>query len=269
MPELNSYQELLPACIDIARAAGDKIMDIYKTDFEITDKSDSSPLTTADLAANKVITDGLAALTPDIPLLSEEAADISWEERQKWSMYWLIDPLDGTKEFIKKNGEFTVNIALIDNHRPVLGVVHVPAKNQTYYAALDAGAYLRDEEGVNNFIEVRKAAGDKPTVVASRSHRGEAVDKYLANLGDHEITSMGSSLKLCLIAEGVADLYPRLGLTCEWDTAAAQAVVEVAGGKVTKTDGTPLLYNTKDEYLNPHFLVFGDKSRDWPSYIAE
>ncbi|HIP52554.1 MAG TPA: 3'(2'),5'-bisphosphate nucleotidase [Chromatiales bacterium] len=255
--------------VALARAAGDAIMEIYDTDFEVEEKSDKSPLTAADMASHNTIVAGLERLTPEIPILSEESAKIPYETRRQWRRYWLIDPLDGTKEFIKRNGEFTVNIALIEDGRPVLGVVYVPVKRIAYYAAQGEGAWRSEEGAKPTPIRVRDKAGRPVRVAGSRSHAGDSLKKYLENLGDHEIVSMGSSLKLCLVAEGDADLYPRLGPTSEWDTAAAQAVVEAAGGMVTDTKMQPLRYNTKESLLNPYFLVFGDKSVDWSRYMAE
>ena len=263
----HDLKALIKPVTDIAVHAGDKILEIYATDFAVETKADESPLTMADKASHNAIIAALAKLTPDIPILSEESDAISWEERSQWPEYWLIDPLDGTKEFIKKNGEFTVNIALIQGHQAVLGVVHVPVKNRSFYGFAEGGAFERTPEGEVKEIRVTTPAQNPVRVVGSRSHRGELVDAYLAKLGDHVMVSMGSSLKLCLIATGEADLYPRLGLTSEWDTAAAQAVVECAGGKVTQLDGSPLMYNAKEDILNPHFLVFGDLSRDWTAYL--
>jgi len=257
----SAYSELLPAVLRLSEAAGEAILDIYNNDFAVEYKADESPLTAADLAAHELIDAGLRELTPDIPIISEESCDVPFAERQTWQRYWLVDPLDGTKEFVKKTGEFTVNIALIENHQPVLGVVHVPVKKVSYYAALDSGAYRHGDDGVHEFIQTREATTPL-VVVGSRSHKGD-LDQALAKLGEHTMTSMGSSLKLCLVAEGSADLYPRLAPTCEWDTAAAHAIVRVAGGQVTDLEGQPLRYNTKDEYLNPHFLVFGDSRRNW------
>lgn len=266
--------DLLNPLVDICVGAGNKILEIYNSDdfinaTDVQTKGDDSPLTKADLAAHHHIADALAELTPNIPVLSEESADISWEVRKTWDRYWLVDPLDGTKEFIKRNGEFTVNVALIENHEAVMGVVHVPAKDETYYAARDVGAYKRDTEGTNHFIQVRKPANKTPVVVGSRSHQSAEMQQYLDTLGQYEMTPMGSSLKLCLVAEGVADIYPRLGLTSEWDTAAAQAVVEIAGGEVVTADRNPLLYNTKESFLNPWFMVFGDAGRDWCDGLPE
>lgn len=259
-----SEQEFLAPLVEIARRAGQRILAIYDTEFDVTEKGDNSPLTQADLAAHHEIVAGLRELTPDLPILSEESAEIPWGERRHWDRYWLVDPLDGTKEFIKRNGEFTVNIALIENGKPVVGVVHVPVKGATYTGADGTGAFKREGDGVQVPIHVKTPAHAVPRVVASRSHRGPEVDAYLEKLGQHEIVSMGSSLKLCLIAQGKADVYPRLGPTSEWDTAAAHAVVEAAGGAVVEaTSGEPLRYNRKETLLNPYFIAFGDNSRDW------
>lgn len=260
------YIDWLEPVVEIASGAGTKILDIYNSDFEVQHKADESPLTAADLAAHTYIEAGLNALTPDIPVLSEESATIPWEERKSWDPYWLVDPLDGTKEFVKRNGEFTVNIALIHQHRPVLGVVHVPVTDVTYFGGLNAGAHII-ENGSRAPISVRDAPST-PIVVGSRSHRAELLDAYLARLGEHEMTPMGSSLKLCLVASGHADLYPRLGPTSEWDTAAAHAVVAAAGGKVVDLEGKNVLYNAKENILNPHFFVIGDSSVDWLQYLT-
>jgi 3'(2'), 5'-bisphosphate nucleotidase len=255
--------ELLKDIEQLSVAAGQAIMEVYESgDFGVDHKADDSPLTKADLASHQVIAEGLKSLTEDIPVLSEESADIPFEERQSWQKYWLVDPLDGTKEFIKRNGEFTVNIALIESGKPILSVVYVPVSQVIYAAAKGVGVF-KVEGGKRSSIGVMKNSRFKPTVVGSRSHMSDDVKAYLERLGQHELVSMGSSLKFCLVAEGKADLYPRLGLTSEWDTAAAQCIVEQAGGQVVTLDGEPLLYNTKDSLLNPHFMVFGDKSRDW------
>ncbi|VAW42181.1 3'(2'),5'-bisphosphate nucleotidase [hydrothermal vent metagenome] len=255
--------ELLKGIEELAVKAGSAIMEVYQSDgFGVEHKADDSPLTKADLAAHHVIVEGLQQLTPEIPILSEESADIVYEERSSWDKYWLVDPLDGTKEFIKRNGEFTVNIALIDQGKSILSVVYVPVTEVSYSAAVGVGVFKR-EDGKKHSIMVKKNSRFKPTVVGSRSHLSDEVKDYLERLGQHELVSMGSSLKFCLVAEGKADLYPRLGLTSEWDTAAAQCIVEQAGGRVVTLDGEPLLYNSKDSLLNPHFMVFGDKSRDW------
>ena len=253
--------------LQLAQQAGQAILDVYNREFEVEHKADQSPLTEADLASHHTILAGLALLTPDIPVLSEESAALPYETRRAWQRYWLVDPLDGTREFIKRNGEFTVNIALIEDGRPVLGVVHVPVSGVSYVGQVDEGAYKYDEHGIRRPIHVTTARQTPLRVAGSRSHAGDSLVRFLDQVGDHEIVSMGSSLKLCLVAEGSADIYPRLGPTSEWDTAAAQAVVEAAGGKVTDTDMQPLRYNTKDSLLNPHFLVFGDASIDWSQYL--
>jgi 3'(2'), 5'-bisphosphate nucleotidase len=258
---------LLEPVVELAHQAGRKILDIYNSEFAIQEKADKSPLTEADMASHHTIVDGLAALTPDVPVLSEESADLPFAERSAWQRYWLVDPLDGTREFIKRNGEFTVNIALIEDGVAVLGVVHVPVTGVSYLGCRGLGAFKREADGTQRAITVRALGAGSVMVVGSRSHRGDSLNRFLENLGEHEMVGMGSSLKLCLVAEGAADIYPRLGPTSEWDTAAAQAVVEQAGGIVIDTDMQPLRYNTKDSLLNPFFLVIGDTSRDWAAYL--
>ena len=267
MSESLNLEQLCKQCVKIAREAGERILEIYNSDYNIEEKDDKSPLTDADLAAHNTIVKALTALTPDIPILSEESAKLPFEERKKWQTYWLVDPLDGTKEFIKRNGEFTVNIALIDNHKSIIGVIHVPVLNIDYFGWIDGGSFKIEQAGEAESIHVRQQASDKPIVVGSRSHGSEQLQAYMKNLGDSELLSMGSSLKFCLVAEGKADLYPRIGLTSEWDTGAAHCIVEQAGGQVTKLDMSPLEYNTKDSLLNPFFFVFGDSSRDWSAYL--
>ncbi len=262
----------LPRLIDpvvaIAVEAGKAILEVYASDFEVQAKDDESPLTQADMASHHIILSGLGELTPDIPILSEESGLPDYEERCRWNPYWLIDPLDGTKEFVKKNGEFTVNIALIEDHRPVLGVVHVPVFGTTYAGCQGAGADKRTDGARPMPIRVAAESASPVRVVGSRSHRGASLDRFLEDLGDVEMHPRGSSLKFCLVAEGEADIYPRLGPTSEWDTAAAQAVVEQAGGVVLELDGTPLAYNNKPDILNPHFLVAGPMDRDWLEIIS-
>ncbi|WP_438863442.1 3'(2'),5'-bisphosphate nucleotidase CysQ [Neptunicella sp.] len=242
--------------IDIAHRAGDAIMQIYQRDFDISTKSDTSPLTEADLAAHHIIVQGLQTIS-DLPVLSEESANIPWQQRQQWDQYWLVDPLDGTKEFIKKNGEFTVNIALIDNGQPVFGVVYAPVLEKTYVGDAQSGAYLIEKQQKTPIKVAPHQDGETWQVVGSRSHQSPEIQAFLTNLeGETNLVAMGSSLKLCLVAEGVAHVYPRLGPTSEWDTAAAQAVVEAAGGQVVVYPGdTPLRYNQKESVLNPYFVV--------------
>jgi 3'(2'), 5'-bisphosphate nucleotidase len=245
-----------PVC-SIAREAGAAIMEIYAGEFNVALKGDSSPLTCADRAAHEIIVKGLNRSFPEVPVLSEEGKSIPYEDRCLWPRFWLVDPLDGTKEFIKRNGEFTVNIALIENGHAVAGVVYVPAQRKTYLGVRGRGAWLRDGEQGPVAIKVRTAnpaAG--LTVVMSRSHPSPELAAYLQDIMVAEALPVGSSLKLCVVAEGRADLYPRLGPTMEWDTAAGHAVVEAAGGTVTTLDGQPLRYN-KENLLNPYFVVKG------------
>ena len=249
----------MQAVVDVARTAGSKILKVYaRDDFGTRLKSDDSPLTEADLAAHHEIVEGLTQLDSSIPVLSEEAAAISWEERRQWTRYWLVDPLDGTKEFIKRNGEFTVNIALVEGHQAVLGVVYAPVLNVTYYGD-DRGAFKLEGSAIEDAVAIKvkpHQPGEIWKVVGSRSHAGDSLVSFLEALGKHEMVSMGSSLKLCLVAEGAAHIYPRLGLTSEWDTAAAHAVVRAAGGEIVIADSDePLQYNTKESLLNPFFIV--------------
>ena len=264
----------LERIIRISQKAGDAILEIYAKDFSVKEKSDASPLTEADLASHHIIIAALKELSPDIPVLSEESSELlktsAWRE---WPIYWLIDPLDGTKEFVKRNGEFTVNIALIENNKAVLGVVHVPVTKTTYAASLELGAFksIKNHSDLSSATRLHSEKHPKTPyrIVASRSHQSNELKEYLYGIGEHEIIAMGSSLKFCLIAEGAADCYPRFGLTSEWDTAAAQVIVEAAGGQVSKLDGTALRYNTKDEILNPFFMVTASSAKDWFKAISK
>lgn len=247
---LPTISELEP----IARAAGEAIMTIYRQPFAVEYKQDESPLTAADKGAHEVIAAALATLTPDIPVLSEESGPEVMAERLGWSRYWLVDPLDGTKEFVARNGEFTVNIALIQDGKPVWGLVYAPVPDRLWYGGKGLGAWRIDESGTAAIKTHAHVEGEAWKVVGSRNHLSQATRDYLAPLGEIELVSMGSSLKFCIIAEGGAELYPRLAPTCEWDTAAAQAVLEGAGGSVTQLDGSPLRY-TKPDILNPWFVA--------------
>ncbi|MBW2982263.1 3'(2'),5'-bisphosphate nucleotidase CysQ [Candidatus Woesearchaeota archaeon] len=239
--------------ISISKKAGKAILEVRGTDFDVDYKADSSPLTKADLASNKIIIDSLKKLTPDIPLLSEETKEIAYDERKNWKLFWLIDPLDGTKEFVKKEGEFTVNIALIKNNMPILGVVYVPVKDILYYGD-EKGSFKKENNQITK-LDPRAYTG-KLRVVASKSHFNKETKEYIKKLGkEYELVNVGSSVKLCLVAEGKADIYPRLGPTMEWDTAAAHAVVMFAGKKVINYEtNEELLYN-KENLLNPWFIV--------------
>lgn len=246
---------MINSIIKLAEEAGEKILGYYQDDIEVTTKGDDSPLTKADLAAHHHIVDGLKIITPDIPIISEESGVPEYEVRKSWGTYWLVDPLDGTKEFIKKNGEFTVNIALIKGDQPILGVVNVPAQNITFYAEQGVGTFKKNSDGSTE--QIISPEFEKPgnaSIVVSRSHGDDTTKKKLANIGievTEEVPS-GSSLKFCLVAEGKADLYPRLGPTMEWDTAAADAIY-----RYSTTEGqkySPLTYN-KENLLNPFFII--------------
>jgi len=263
MIDLRDPAPALAELCAIARAAGVAILDVYGREFLVQLKDDRSPLTEADQVSHHIIVERLRALDESLPVLSEESAPQDIGERRAWSRYWLVDPLDGTKEFLKRNGEFTVNIALVDSGRAILGVVLAPVLARLYYGAVGYGAWRQDGGGDPQPIRARKSAASPLRVVGSRSHRDGELADYVAALGPHELKPMGSSLKICLIAEGAADIYPRLGPTSEWDTAAAQAILESAGGRMIDRLGEPLRYNTKDDLLNPHFLAFGDARRDW------
>jgi 3'(2'), 5'-bisphosphate nucleotidase len=260
-------QALLDSVLTIALEAGAHILEVYASDFAIAHKDDDSPLTQADLAAHRHIVAALEELPVRYPVLSEEAADIPFATRRTWDRYWLVDPLDGTKEFIKRNGEFTVNIALIEDGYPVLGVVHAPALEQTYLAAAGVGAF-RIVEGRQETIRTRRVP-QKPAFVVSRSHKDAVLERFLARAPAHEAVSVGSSLKFCQVACGAADLYPRTGPTSEWDTAAGQCVAEQAGAQVLQLPGRARLrYNQKDSLLNPLFAVIGDPQQDWSDLLG-
>lgn len=254
-PELNS---LLADVSAIARTAGAKIMEIYETDFEIRTKDDASPVTEADVAAEAIIAPALSKLTPHIPIVAEEAAAAGDLPDVRGGAFWLVDPLDGTKEFLNRNGEFTVNIGLIKDGDPILGVVFLPAQNTLYEGAVGVGAYKTFDDGRKQTISVRPEPDDGITIVASRRHGDpELLDSFLSGRTVKESVSAGSSLKFCLVASGDADLYPRFGRTMEWDTAAGHAVLKAAGGRVTNTDLTPFTYAKNAIFENPHFIAWG------------
>ncbi len=275
---------LLDSVVELCQRAGEAILQVYHAEqpLEVDIKADDSPVTQADLAAHRILAPGLEQLLPDVPVLSEEGEIADFSTRQQWQRYWIIDPLDGTKEFIGRNGEFTVNVALIEQGVATLGVVHVPVSGVTYTGQQTAdhssGVAQKRSEGSTRDIQVRRLPAPSSVsapikVVASRNHNPPPVEALLHDLeqrlGPVVTTSMGSSLKLCLVAEGVADFYPRLAPTCEWDTAAAQAVVEAAGGAVLSDSLEPLRYNTKESLLNPHFHVIGDTSQPWREWLSQ
>jgi 3'(2'), 5'-bisphosphate nucleotidase len=264
--------QLLDQVLEIAIQAGKEILDVYENEFEVDYKGDGSPLTIADRRAHALIVEKLQVLDADIPILSEESEESVLLERLKWSRYWLVDPLDGTKEFVKRNGEFTVNIALIDNKCPILGVVHTPVSGISHFAANGVGAFKKEVNGEIKTISVRVPSKNQIVMVASRSHSGVEVEQFRhgveEDLGSVDIASMGSSLKICLVAEGSADIYPRMGLTSEWDTAAAHCVLNIAGGSMIDLDGKALIYN-KNNILNPWFLACGGEGIDWIEYVDD
>lgn len=264
---MSTLERFASECRQLARRAGAAILEVYAGSFAVEHKSDNSPLTAADMASHRVIVDGLRTLTPDMPVLSEESRSVGWEVRAGWHRYWLVDPLDGTREFVKRNGEFTVNIALIENHVPVLGVVLLPVTGELYYGVAGEGAFLEAAPGALPAPVATRVAPSVPVVAGSRSHGSDRQAEVLARLGDYRLLSVGSSIKFCMVARGDADLYLRLGPTSEWDTAAAQCVVEQAGGAVVDLHGKPLRYNTKESLLNPEFLAAGDPSIDWLSRL--
>jgi 3'(2'), 5'-bisphosphate nucleotidase len=250
------------------RPTSEAILEVYATAFDVTHKADKSPLTQADLAAHRLLSTALADMQPAYPVLSEESQAIDFAERSAWTTYWLVDPLDGTREFVKRNDEFTVNVALVHRGEPILGVVHAPALALTYFGYRDGGAWRARGDSPGEPIRAAPRVRDPIRVAGSRSHAGDSLQRFLAALGPHELVSMGSSLKLCLVADGSVDVYPRFGPTSEWDTAAAQCVVEQAGGRVTDTRLRTLRYNAGESLLNPEFLVFADDSKDWLACLS-
>lgn len=257
--------------IELAKLAGNAIMKVYQTEnFSIERKSDNSPVTAADMAAHHVIVAGLQALS-DLPILSEESAFVPYETRREWQKYWLIDPLDGTREFIKRNGEFTVNIALISQHTPIMGVVYAPVTGLLYHAEKGGPAYKQfiDEDPVK--ISVKVFDEHHISIAGSRSNSEDSLQKFIAkvklkNQYIPQVVRLGSSLKICLVAEGLADVYPRLGPTSEWDTAAAQCVLECAGGALNSLDGIPFSYNNKKSLLNTSFFAHSGE-HNWSQYL--
>lgn len=252
--------ELIQGVIQLVHQAGEAILPFWRADVAVTAKADDSPVTAADLAAHHVLVDGLTALDPSIAVLSEEDANIAQHVRAGWTRWWLVDPLDGTKEFISGSEEFTVNVALIEHGRVVFGVVSMPTRGRCYYGGAGIGAWRADGEQIKP-IRVRTVvpAGESLTVVASRRHSSPEQEALLAGLSEHlgelTLTSVGSSLKFCLLAEGAADCYPRLAPTSQWDTAAAQGVLEGAGGVVLQLDGQPFTYPARESLLNASFLA--------------
>lgn len=253
--------------IEIAHAAGDAILAVYESDFAVSHKDDDSPLTAADLAAHRCIVEGLARLTPDIPVLSEESVEVDPAERRAWRRLWVVDPLDGTREFVKRNGEFTVNIALVEDGAAMYGVVQAPVTRVVWHGGAGSGAFRR-EAGDEVRIQPRRPAQAPFKVAASRSHRDGRSEAFIARMGEVSQLNLGSSLKFCAIADGRLDVYPRFGPTSEWDTAAGQCVLEGAGGAVLDPQGRPFRYNQRDTLLNGDFIALGDVQLPWRQWLA-
>ena len=270
-PAFVADSALVEGAIAIARAAAAAILEIYDGEFEVERKADASPLTAADMAAHHVIVDGLARLTPDIPVLSEESAhEVDAAQRRGWDRLWLVDPLDGTREFVKRNGEFSVNLALIERGEPVFSVVLAPVGGALWHGARGGHAYRRDGDAERR-VQAQVPPAQPLRVAASRSHHSQRSDEFLARAhrqaaGGIAMVSLGSSLKFCRIAEGSLDLYPRFGPTSEWDTAAGQCVLEAAGGAVLDPRGRPFRYNQRDGLLNGDFIALGDLSLPWRAW---
>lgn len=271
-----NLEQLSQQILEISKCAAKEILHVYydEAGIEVDTKEDESPVTKADLRANAVIVEMLEKLNPDIPILTEESTIEPYATRQHWGRYWIVDPLDGTKEFIRHSDEFTVNIALIENHKPVLGVVYVPVSGVAYLGAKGLGAKKISADSVVSIHCRRLCEKNKVVdVVASKHHLNDATEQFIsaveATLGEVACQSIGSSLKFCLLAEGLADVYPRFAPTSEWDTAAAQAVLEAAGGRVLKQDLSDLGYNEKENILNPNFFAVADSNADWATVVQQ
>jgi len=245
----------------IAREAGKAIMEVYDTDFEVNRKDDKSPLTLADVRSHRIIADSLRTRYPDIPVLSEEGKEVPFEIRRNWDRFWLVDPLDGTKEFVKRNGEFTVNIALVENHTPVLGIIYIPVTGRLFVGNVPEGCWEITGAGRRKLrVAQMPALGAPVRILRSRSHPTPQLDEFLSVISSYQITNRGSSIKFCAVAEGEADFYPRFGPTWEWDTAAGQAIITAAGGVMLDLSGKPFVYN-KQNLLNGPFIV--SSSMEW------
>jgi 3'(2'), 5'-bisphosphate nucleotidase len=244
----------------LVREAGKAILEVYGTDFEVNRKDDMSPITLADKRSHRLIVDSLRARYPDIPVLSEEGKEVPFEVRRNWRRFWLVDPLDGTKEFVKRNGEFTVNVALVEDCTPVVGIIHIPVSGQLFMADVHEGCWEITENG-RSVLRVSQVAPDALVrVVRSRSHPTPGLHEFLSLIPSYQIINRGSALKFCAVAEGEADFYPRFGPTWEWDTAAGQAIVIAAGGVMLDLSGKPFVYN-KENLLNGPFIV--SSSMEW------
>ncbi len=258
MKLINTDRLLIDELRKISVNAGNAILNEYKSNINIKIKNDSSPVTNADLISHEIINNSLEKLTPDIPILSEESSNISYEKRKSWDRYWLIDPLDGTKEFIKQNGEFTVNIALIVNHEPYIGVINAPVIKKVYWGHKKDGSHMQSSDGSVSKLRVSKTIGETRRIAISRSHKSIELKSYLSRIKKYKEIGIGSSLKFCLVANNDADYYPRFGPTSEWDTAAGQAILESAGGSVLLLSGETLKYNLKKKFINPPFFAINN-----------
>ncbi|KMT64323.1 3'(2'),5'-bisphosphate nucleotidase CysQ [Catenovulum maritimum] len=264
-------KDLLEQVKQIAYHAGEAIMQIYKkNDYDLYQKDDESPVTSADYAANEVLVEELKNLAPDIPIISEEMEKTPLVERQKWKRYWLLDPMDGTQEFVSRSGDFAVNIALIENHTPVLGVIYWPTKNTWYFATKGNGAYKQIKQ-TGNIVPIQVTShSEKPElrIAVSRVQKSETIAKYLVAEQTHPKIALGScSLKNCLIAEGNADFYLRIGPTGEWDTGASHCILREAGGEILDAEFNPITYNQRDTLENPDFIVMGDQNIEWQKVV--
>tara|TARA_B100001741_G_C16537585_1_gene592712 strand:- start:966 stop:1790 length:825 start_codon:yes stop_codon:yes gene_type:complete len=260
MSSFSFNQRNIDSLIEISKDAGDAIMKVYHSNFLVKSKRDSSPLTEADILSNQIICSGLSRLNPKIPILSEECSDISFSERSKWTDYWLIDPLDGTKEFINRNGEFTVNIAFISNHKPLFGLIHAPAINETFWGSYE-GSYFLNSDHISDKEKIRVLIdpSEPLKIIASRSHPSEKLSSLLQKLDVYKLSNVGSSLKFCEIARSNSNIYPRFGPTSEWDIAAGDAILTFAGGGLLSLEGEIIKYNSKKDYINPNFVAYSEK----------
>ncbi|MCR6663087.1 MAG: 3'(2'),5'-bisphosphate nucleotidase CysQ [Luteimonas sp.] len=268
MPEAGILTpRLREGVIAIARAAATDILRVYEGDFDVVRKADASPLTEADMASHRRIVAGLQALTPDIPVLSEESAHVvAAVDRFHWQRLWVVDPLDGTREFVKRNGEFCINIALVEHGVPVFGLILAPVTGVLWHGTPGHGAFRRDGDD-ERAIRMRAPASQPLRVAASRSHLDPRTAALMQRIGDTESVGMGSALKFCLLAEGAMDIYPRFAPTSEWDTAAGQAILEAAGGALLDPQGRPFRYNQRDTLLNGDFIALGDVALPWQDWI--
>lgn len=261
-------EQLLPEVVDIARRAGEKILEVNLRDGDITIKTDKSPVTTADIASHNFIRYALAEIS-DWPMLSEESSHVPYEKRKTWNELWIVDPLDGTQGYIRGSKDYAVNIALVSEHVPVLGVVYVPALGECYFAYSEGGAHKSERDGAARRIHTREAPMGDPTIAISVAYSGKTTMRFLERLGAHRLVKRDSIIKSCMVAEGLADLYARFGPTGEWDTAAGQCILEEAGGRLTDMQGNPFRYNMRESVINPPFIAAAPSAPDWRAILTE